>query len=44
MVRRLGRLGRVRGLGTRERAVARSRADLGQWHIALSREITIYGR
>ena len=33
-------LGKVRGLGTQERAVARSQADL----IALSREITIYGR
>ena len=31
------------GLGARERAVARSRADLGQCRIALSHETTIYG-
>ena len=34
----------VRQLGARERATARSRADLGKLHFGLSREITIYGR
>jgi hypothetical protein len=36
---KLGGWGR---LGARERTVARSRADLGQWHITLSHEIEIY--
>ena len=46
-VRRLGqvvRLGCQSRLGARECATARSRANLGQWHIVLSHNISIYGR